>query len=181
LLNDPFISRLSERHDDDDETVNYRSLFSPGKETDQCSSMEKLSVEMKIKSPEQHLTRTKDFDRQEPTWKSPPCSKSREENASYSVESKPCIKQPKDLVFPSPDTREWPAWAKNHLEKQNGCNQYHPSENNSTSKNNLSELMDSLALSEDSSHVGQTLSLEKRSSNTAGSTLNSNLAGLKFL
>jgi serine/threonine protein kinase len=179
LLDDPFVSRISEGHFDDDESTHYRGLFSPGNESKNVVSPKQPSMPAKQQSPGHHLTRTKEH---EMTWMSPSCPKknSVRDNSSFAKSRTP-PKQPKTQNSPSPDTREWPVWATNQLEKENYCKQNHLCENKETSQYNISELMDSLALSEDSSHIGHNLLTERRSSTIGSSTVNSNLVGLKFL
>lgn len=174
LLDDPFVSRISEGHIDDvdDESTHYRGLFSPGNETNKYSSPKQNSLQANQPSSGYHSTRTKYCDEREMTWMSPPCPKKNIKTPS---------KQPKTQNSPSPDTREWPVWAKHQLERERDCKHNHRSENIETSRDNISELMDSLALSEDSSRIGQKQLAERRSCTIDGSTVNSNLVGLVLL
>ena len=79
---------------------------------------------------------------------------------------------------PSLDTREWPAWAK--LQLKNPNNHAGKSLENKEIGKDISDLMGSLALSEDSD-VDEKLFMERRSSTIGSSTAFSNLIGLKFL
>jgi mitogen-activated protein kinase kinase kinase 3 len=179
LLDDPFVSIISEVHPDDDESTHYRGLFSPGNESKNYRSPNQPSLPAKHKSPGHHLIQTKEH---EMPWKSPSCPKKSlvRENSSVAKNRTP-PKQQKTRNSPSPDAREWPVWAKNQLQKEHNCKPDHPCKNKQTSKGNICELMDSLAFSEDSSHIGQKLLTERRSSTIGGSTASSNLIGLKFL
>ena len=181
LLNDPFITSVIELHNDDDENAHYGGLFSPNIESKTSVSQPLLAQAKKKKSPEHALTRTKNFVHSERTPRSPSCPMSGENRISNSGETEVSRQQRLTRISPTRDTREWPAWAKNHTEKSNVIEQDHPLANKTISKNSISELMDSLALSEDSTHCDQTLLTGRVSSTTGGSTVRSNLAGLIFL
>jgi len=144
LLNDPFITATSH---DDDESTDYRGLFSPGAESKTLFSPKKLSSSSK--------RRSKSSVSREATLLclSPPQTKS---NRSLTKTQTPPAKATAHKS-PSPDTSGWPAWAKTQLHKE-------------SKDTKISQLLDSLALSEDSSDVVG----GRRSSAT-------NLVGLNFL
>ena len=176
LFEDPFILRKSEIHNDDDESTNYHGLFSPGNESKTLFSPKQLSLSAKRRS-----SQTEYHDERELTALSPsrPKKNGNSETLLKKVET-PNYKS-KTQNSPSRDTREWPTWAKSQLEKENNSEQKDLSEKREMSNENISELMDSLALSEDSGDINQKLLINRRSSTTSGSTVNSNLVGLKFL
>ena len=169
LLNDPFILGNSDVHNDDDESTHYCGIFSPRNEGKTLFSPKQLSLSAKRRSTQSQVL------------SSPSPKKTIEVEALGN--SKTPSNKPKVQSSPSPDAREWPAWAKSHLEKQNNAIEHRdPLESREKLHDDVSALMDSLALSEDSSVFTRKLSTERRSSTmSAGSTVNSNLVGLNFL
>ena len=169
LANDPFFLTLCE-DDGDDESIQYRGLFSPGHDiTKDYGSPKKLYSPVKLPSPAGRPLRTKIA-----PFLSPPRSRKNVERRSE------CGTPPKQKEIqksPSPDTREWPGWATDQLKQQNNCKES-GSENIDELKQDISGLMESLALSEDSD---QRSSVERRSSTIGSFTGFSNLVGLEFL
>uniref|UniRef100_A0A7S4AJ49 Protein kinase domain-containing protein n=1 Tax=Pseudo-nitzschia australis TaxID=44445 RepID=A0A7S4AJ49_9STRA len=181
IQDDPFFLTSVDGDADDDESTHFRGLFSPGNESKKLFSPKQFSSPAKQLSPARCLTRTKSKGRQDMTLMSPPLPKKnteRIESPFAKCDTPPT--QPKVQNSPSPDTQEWPAWAKTELRKQNSCKEK-ISETKDATRNNLPELMDSLALSEDSRDPNQKTSTERRSSNFGSSTAYSSLIGVNFL
>ena len=181
LLDYPFVSKFSDGCIDDDESTHYRGLFSPGNEWKKYSSPHQtLSPAHKL-SPNNHVARTKSHKQEANLTISPFRRKDIEiDHESYNIgRTPPRIKKIEDS--PPLDSREWPAWAKHELNKQNNSKENNLVENKGRARDSISELMDSLALSEDSSHVPLKLPPRRRSSSIGGSTAHSDLFGIKFL
>ena len=181
IQDDPFFLTSIDGDADDDESTHFRGLFSPGNESKKLFSPKQFSSPAKQSSPARHSTRTKSKGRQEMTFMSPPLpKKSTDGKESHFAKCDTPPTQPKVQNSPSPDTQEWPAWAKTELDKQNSCKEK-ISETKEMTRNNLPELMDSLALSEDSRDANKKTSTERRSSNFGSSTAYSSLIGVNFL
>jgi len=181
LLDDPFFFTLAEDDFDDDESTHYRGLFSPGNESKKLFSPKQLLPSpAKLPSPAHQLMQTKNVVQRDITFMSPPRQKKKIERGSSTFSK--CDTPPKQIEIrnsPSPDTREWPVWARAQLEKQDSYKE--KSSESKETPQGISELLDSLALSEDSGSIRQKLSMERRSSTIGSSTAYSNLAGLNFL
>jgi serine/threonine protein kinase len=117
LANDPFFLTLCE-DDGDDESIQYRGLFSPGHDiVKDYGSPKKLYSPAKLPSPAGRSLRTKSAH-----FLSPSRSKTNAERRSPSIyECGTPPKQKKIQKSPSPDTREWPGWATDQLKQQNNC------------------------------------------------------------
>lgn len=186
LLNDPFF--LTVHEDDDDESV-HRGLFSPGSEPiasfdcgenspmPHVSSISSLS-DPKVPSadafsPAGKLTRSKSVVLWKTSFLSPPRPKKKEDRDSPT----PCIPS-QQTPSHSPDTSQWPDWARAQLTKKR------LSEENSPKKAvaDVTNLMGSLALSEDSTSAEtRREKSSNRSSTFETMTAHSKLLGLNFL
>jgi len=169
LLKDKLFSATVEGDIDDEVSVQYRGLFSPRTVTSNknCSPKYVLSPMQQPSGGAHRSTKEIQKGRRETSLLSPPLSKTnaRKDSPSIATCATP-LTRPQSQNSPSPDTQGWPIWAKTQLEQQK--------------PDNISELMDSLALSEDSGHIDDRQSMERRSS-ISGSTAFSNLVGLKLL
>jgi len=179
LKDDLFFSTQVDSGGEDDESTQFCGLFSPGNESRKLFSPMQLSSKAKHPSPAQHAPRSKTQGSQEMLFVSPPLSKTEIKKAPFEKYGTP-PKQPKIQYSPSPDAREWPAWARTELEKQKKCKQK-MSETKESTHGNLSELMDSLALSEDSTDINDRTLAEQRSSSLHNSIAHASLIGCNLL
>ena len=187
LLHHPFFLIVHDG-DDDDESV-YRGLFSPGTETK--SSLDfvhgspepqhssKSSSNPKVLpggtlSPSGKVTRSKSVVQWKTSFLSPPRPKKKQEKNSPTP-----LKASPQTPGQSPDTSEWPDWARAQLKKQNLSKRSSPKEVVS----DLINQMGSLALSEDSSSASTRLGSKShpRSSTIGTTTAQSKLVGLSLL
>jgi serine/threonine protein kinase len=185
LLDDPFFIEMHEEGDDDERT-HYRGLFSPGNETitswDSARSPEMPSQAANTPSPQhvpspssQSHSRSKSVIQWKSSFLSPPRPKRNTERSSPSP-----LRASPQAVSPKPDSSEWPDWARSQLKRKSLLEKSPSSRRNEP---NISELMGSLALSEDTASVSQNpfRRTSQGRTSTIGSTGNSNLVGLHFL
>jgi hypothetical protein len=200
LQDDPFF--LTIHDDEDEEKITYRDVFSPRNETttprksEHSTSPTTSSSEKSVSptrspslqrapSPHGHLQRSKSVVQWKASFLSPPRPKKHpERGASPSLYKRTPTKTPTMTPkktpghSPSPDTREWPDWARAQLKKQSSCQ---------TSMDASSNTMGSLAFSEDSDGPSPCKDephnqTRRRGSSTIGSTTaRSKLIGLNFL
>ena len=191
LQNDPFFLTVHDMEDEDPKE--FRGLFSPENEPKTPASCDDLmspisygnqTNESPIRSPQKlsnspSLQRSKSVVQWKTTFSTPPRPKRNSERNSPSPYKTPKSKgkktpnrTPKQHQSPSPDSREWPEWARNQLNKQLQS----PDKN----AEELSSLMGSLALSEDS-YVENTPKKQQSTGRRSSSTATSNLIGLNFL
>jgi serine/threonine protein kinase len=192
LQGDPFFLTVHDMEDEDPK--DFRSLFSPESEPKSPASCDDLmspisySNQTKNVSPMRSppiLSNSPSFQRSKSvvqwktTFSTPPRPKKNSERNSPSPFKTPKSKgkktpkrTPKRHESPSPDTHGWPEWAKAQLKKQIQS----PDKNTE----DLSSLMGSLALSEDSS-VENIPKKQKATGRRSSSTATPNLIGLKFL
>ena len=169
LLDDPF---FIEMHGvSEDEQTPRRGIFSP--ESDASVSFWSPEGAAKASSTPTPspltLQRSKSVVQWKATFLSPPLPKKRSNRQSPS----PCRKYGSPMALnQNVDTSEWPQWAKDRrkslLEKENGAIR-------KESPQDISNLMGSLALSEDTEHSRQNANPFRSSSES------SNLNGLKFV
>jgi serine/threonine protein kinase len=185
LQSDPF---FIEMHDaDDDEVSHYGGLFSPGNETTSSWGNNRspgmlpcfsdTPSPQKIPHPSPQSGRSKSVVQWRTSFLSPPRPKRNPERASPSP-----IRSSPQTISAMPDTTEWPEWAHAQLRKQKLFNK---SPGSCQTEQNVSDLMGSLALSEDSAASSRnpfrTASQGNNRTSTIGSTAKSNLIGLNFL
>ena len=198
LQDDPFFLTVHDMEDEDQ--TQFCGIFSPEVEPKTPASCDDLMLpisygrqmdESPMQSPpspsplpnQGHLQRSKSVVQWKTTFSTPPRPKKTPERNSPSPYTTPRSKgkktpkrTPKQNQSPSPDSREWPEWARVQLKQQLQS----PDE-----KTDLSSMMGSLALSEDSSVENTPKKHQargRRSSSTIGTaTANSILVGLNFL
>jgi serine/threonine protein kinase len=186
LLQDPFFIEMHEEIDD--EGSHYAGIFSPGNES--VSSLDATSN--KTHHPADHLNalhrpsnlspnklvRSKSEVQWKTTFMSPPRPKKMGDCGSPSPMM---YKSPhQGTISPKLDSSDWPDWAHDHVAKQKLFGNNPGKTREHQSQKALSNLMDSLALSEDSSRNPFASTLQNKSS-LIGSTANSNLIGIELL
>lgn len=177
LLDDPF---FIEMHDEDDEeATHYRGLFSPGNETTSShegspnTSIDTLN--RSIQPSPQKLFHAQSERQLKSTFLSPPRPKrnGKQSKSPYPMQ----YKSPQTTISPKPDSSDWPEWARQ--DKDNTLS-YSPA--TQQSEQNLSNLMDSLALSEDTTRNPFASTVQSKSSLLGSTDANtSHLIGLDFL
>jgi mitogen-activated protein kinase kinase kinase 3 len=195
LETNPFFLTVHDAEDDQES----RGLFSPGGDTlsiDDTSSPRSFSdllnspaesppVFSESQTSQSKLPRSKSVVQWKTSFKTPPRPKRTPRKAASPGPGESSTKKTprqhgKVDSSPSPDTREWPEWARAQLQKQVGSDLSSISENASTDgAANLSDMMDSLAFSKDS--TDPTTPGQERKRNSTIGTNSSNLVGLNFL
>jgi serine/threonine protein kinase len=182
LLEEPFFIEMHQEIDD--ESSHYPGLFSPGNET--TSSWDATpnknyhptdfvnSLHRPADPSPKRLTRSKSEVQWKTTFLSPPLPKREGGRGSPS----PLYKSPHQTISPKRDSSDWPVWARAQQDKQN---LFGNSPKKQPSEQDLSGLMGSLALSEDSTTRNPFASTTQSKSSLAGSTANSHLIGLDLL
>ena len=184
LQQDPFFIEMYDG-EDDEASHDYRSLFSPGNETTASRDSIRSPVMLprasdalspqRLPSPSPQLGRSKSVVQWKTSFLSPPRPKRNTERASPSP-----MRASPQTISSNPDTTEWPQWARVQLRNQKLSNQ---SPGRRKKEQDVSDLMGSLALSEDSGTSGPNpfgTGSQGRTS-TIGSADRSNLFGLHFL
>ena len=177
---------FAEMQDEADDESHYRGLFSPGSETiaffentrspGMPSHATNVASPQKISNVSAQPARSKSVIQWKTSFLSPPRQKRNSEVTSPSP-----IRPSPQTVASRQDSSEWPEWARDELKKQN---LFGKSPGPRQPEQSLSELMGSLALSEDSNASGQNpfrSSASRGRTSTIGTTANSNLIGLKIL
>jgi serine/threonine protein kinase len=202
LQNDPFFLTVHDVEDDNSE--NYRGHFPLGHHTPESGlednyfpeSIKKCHSPLKSSSPvfgcislpDSKLQRSKSVVQWRSSFVSPPRPRKLPgESTGSPAQSMGTPKQMStrsESLSPSPDTREWPEWARLELKKRIGS-RASTSENGSFMYSDMTNMMGSLALSEDSEGASSNPSINAIPHNVGqsnlGASTTSKLVGLKFL
>jgi serine/threonine protein kinase len=200
LESDTFFLTVHDVEDENNET--YRGLFSPGHDItvsfdaedtdspepsvrrDLQSPSKSSPVSESVSSPGSKLQRSRSVVQWKSSFLTPPRPK-RTPQKNHSDPSKrtrtTTPRQAPESLSPSPDARNWPDWARAELKKQIGSQTSPIPEVVSSLDRDLSHMMGSLALSEDSEGFTPAKISRNEPSSFMGKSDTSNLVGLNYL
>ncbi|KAG7338485.1 protein kinase family protein [Nitzschia inconspicua] len=202
LQKDPFFLTIHDIEDEIEE--NYKGLFSPDCDSSLFSDIEdahpseqSLNREAhssttpssplleSISSPDLKLQRSKSVVQWKSSFLTPPRPKKTPQEKSPSPSKETARRTPKlcqrEPLSPLPDSRGWPEWAREELKKRIGSQSSPIPDVGPSSSKELSHMMGSLALSEDSERFTPESDSQIDRLSQMGNSATSKLVGLNFL